>query len=94
MIFLALPLAALLIVSRFWLTRRLLLVLAAIAVLAVVYTGPWDSAIIANGVWSYRSDKVVGILIAHVPLEEFTFYVLQVLLTGALTALFVRWKRT
>jgi lycopene cyclase domain-containing protein len=92
-IFLVLPVILLLIVSRFWVTRRLLFVLAAVAVLAVVYTGPWDSAIIANGVWSYGPGKVAGVLIARVPLEEYMFYLLQVLLTGALTALLVRWKR-
>lgn len=93
MIFLVVPIAALLVVARLWLTRRLLFVLAAVAGLAIVYTGPWDSAIISNGVWSYGPGKVAGVLIAHVPLEEYMFYLLQVLLTGGLTALLVHWKR-
>ncbi|MDQ2741167.1 MAG: lycopene cyclase domain-containing protein, partial [Chloroflexota bacterium] len=52
-LFLGLPLLGLAMASRFWLDRRLALTLLGVAALAVIYTGPWDEAIIRNGVWSY-----------------------------------------
>ncbi|HEX8959062.1 MAG TPA: lycopene cyclase domain-containing protein [Solirubrobacterales bacterium] len=68
------------------LSRRLALALGVTAVLAVVYTGPWDSTIISQGVWAYPPGRVLGPTVALVPLEEYTFFVLQVLMTGLLTA--------
>jgi lycopene cyclase domain-containing protein len=81
-IFLAVPVA-----GSLWLRRptgREAMALAGLAVVAVLYTGPWDSLIIRNGVWSYPASRVTGIAIAHVPLEEYAFYVFQVVLTGSL----------
>jgi lycopene beta-cyclase len=75
-------------------TRRLAFALVVTAALAVAYTGPWDSAIIALGVWSYPPGRVLGPTIALVPLEEYTFFVLQVLMTGLLTAALLRGRRS
>jgi lycopene cyclase domain-containing protein len=86
LIFLVLPLAVLTIAARGQLSRRLFFTLVGVSVIAVGYTGPWDNAIIVNGVWSYDPHKVAGVLIGHVPLEEYAFYILQVGLTGMLTA--------
>ncbi len=72
------------------LTRRLVFALGVTACLAVVYTGPWDSTIIAQGVWAYPPGRVLGQTIALVPLEEYTYFVLQVLMTGLLTASLLR----
>ena len=49
------------------LTRRLGLALLATAIIAVVYTGPWDSTIISQGVWSYPPGRVIGPTIASDP---------------------------
>jgi lycopene cyclase domain-containing protein len=76
--------------SRRRLGRRLILALAVTACLAVVYTGPCDSTIIAQGVWSYPPGRVLGPTLALVPLEEYAFFVLQVLMTGCLTASLLR----
>ena len=49
--------------------------------LAVLYTTPWDNYLVANEVWWYGKDRVLGV-IGHVPIEEYMFFVLQTVLTG------------
>lgn len=56
-------------------------------VAAVVWTTPWDNYLVATGVWFYDPARVLGITIGWVPLEEYTFFVVQTLLTG----LWVLW---
>jgi lycopene beta-cyclase len=81
-VFLVIPLLAMVVVARHTITRSLCYTLIGISVIAVAYTGPWDNAIIINGVWSYGPHQVIGALVGHVPLEEYGFYLLQVALTG------------
>lgn len=50
--------------------------------IAVLYTTPWDNYLVATRVWWYDADLVLGITLGWVPLEEYTFFVLQTLLTG------------
>ena len=50
--------------------------------LAVVYTTPWDNYLVATGVWYYNPKLVTGIVFGYVPLEEYTFFVLESVLTG------------
>jgi lycopene cyclase domain-containing protein len=57
------------------------LFLALMAVIALIYTTPWDNYLIWRGVWNYGSDRVVG-TIGYVPVEEYLFFLLQPLLTG------------
>jgi lycopene beta-cyclase len=56
-------------------------------VAAVVWTTPWDNYLVATGVWYYNPDLVTGITLGWVPIEEYTFFVVQTLLTG----LWVLW---
>ncbi len=49
---------------------------------AVIYTTPWDNYLVATGVWWYDPDLVTGITLGWVPIEEYTFFVLQTLLAG------------
>lgn len=49
---------------------------------ALVYTTPWDNYLVATGVWYYDPELVTGIVIGYVPIEEYTFFVLQPILTG------------
>jgi lycopene cyclase domain-containing protein len=51
-------------------------------VLALAYTPIWDNYLVATGVWFYHPKLVTGILLGYVPLEEYTFFVLQTILTG------------
>ena len=50
--------------------------------LAVVYTTPWDNYLVATGVWYYNPDLVNGLVIGYVPIEEYTFFVLETILSG------------
>ncbi|MDX2217087.1 MAG: lycopene cyclase domain-containing protein [Oculatellaceae cyanobacterium bins.114] len=62
-----------------------------LALVAFVYTTPWDNYLVWHDVWGYGSDRVVG-TIGYVPIEEYLFFVLQCVLTG----LWLYWllKRT
>jgi lycopene cyclase domain-containing protein len=50
--------------------------------LALIYTSPWDNYLVASGVWWYNPELVTGITLGWVPIEEYTFFILQTLLTG------------
>ncbi len=50
--------------------------------LAVLYTTPWDNYLVATGVWYYNPDLVTGIVLGYVPIEEYTFFVVETILAG------------
>ncbi|HET6821311.1 MAG TPA: lycopene cyclase domain-containing protein [Anaerolineales bacterium] len=50
--------------------------------LAVIYTTPWDNYLVATGVWYYNPELVTGIVLGYVPIEEYTFFVLETILAG------------
>ena len=58
--------------------------------LAVVYTTPWDNYLVATGVWYYNPNLVTGIVLGYVPIEEYTFFVLETVLTGLWWAFLAR----
>ena len=62
---------------------------ALLALLAFLYTAPWDNLIVVNHVWSYSRRQVLGLVIGVIPLEEYLFYALQVVAT----VLFCAWLR-
>lgn len=51
-------------------------------VLALVYTTPWDNYLVATRVWWYDPSLVTGFVIGWVPIEEYTFFILQPILGG------------
>jgi lycopene cyclase domain-containing protein len=53
-----------------------------LVVLAVVYTTPWDNYLVATGVWYYQPERVWGLTLGWVPLEEYLFFILQTLLAS------------
>ena len=58
---------------------------AAIAIhmlIALVYTTPWDNYLVATNVWWYDAALVTGVTIGWVPIEEYTFFLLQPILAG------------
>lgn len=59
--------------------------------IALLYTTPWDNYLVATGVWWYDPRLVTGITIGWVPIEEYTFFILQTLLTGLWTVQALRW---
>jgi len=50
--------------------------------LAVIYTTPWDNYLVATGVWYYNPKLVTGIVFGYVPIEEYTFFVVETVLSG------------
>lgn len=50
--------------------------------LAVIYTTPWDNYLVATGVWYYNPELVTGLVLGYVPIEEYTFFVLETILSG------------
>ena len=50
--------------------------IALMALVALVYTTPWDNYLIMRGVWTYPTGGVVGVL-GYVPIEEYFFMVLH-----------------
>lgn len=57
-------------------------VIVIMALVAVAYTTPWDNHLVASGIWWYDHNLVTGITLGWVPLEEYTFFVLQTLMIG------------
>ncbi len=51
-------------------------------ILAVVYTTPWDNYLVATGVWYYNPALVTGVVFGYVPIEEYTFFILETILSG------------
>ena len=62
--------------------RAIWIAIAIHVVLAVVYTTPWDNYLVATGVWYYNPDLVTGLVIGYVPIEEYTFFVVETILSG------------
>jgi lycopene cyclase domain-containing protein len=75
--------------GRGCLNKRFILAVAITSIASLLYTGPWDHAIIARGVWSYPAERVLGLTVGLVPVEEYAFYVLQVMMTGLLCLMFL-----
>lgn len=50
--------------------------------LAVLYTTPWDNYLVATGVWAYNPALVSGLVLGWVPVEEYTFFILETILSG------------
>ena len=84
-LFLVPPILVLLVVTRRTLRREHLIALGALMLIALLYTSPWDNYLVIRGVWTFDRDKIAGWFIWRVPLEEYVFYLLQVLLTGLFT---------
>jgi len=64
--------------------RKANLSVGVIAVIAFLYTTPWDNFLVANNIWYYGTDRVIGI-IGHVPYEEYAFFLIQTFITGLWT---------
>lgn len=82
LLFLTLPIVLLAGALRHRLTLRYACSIGVMVLVAVLYTTPWDNAIVAMGVWRYDPTLVWGIVLGWVPLEEYLFFVLQPILAG------------
>jgi lycopene beta-cyclase len=63
-------------------TKVIALVIGLHIALAVTWTTPWDNYLVATRVWWYDIALVNGATIGYVPIEEYTFFVLQPIMTG------------
>ncbi len=70
---------------------RLLAAFAALAVVALLWTAPWDEHLIRTGVWTYDTDRVL-LRLGSVPAEEYAFVVLEVALIAAWGHLLGRFR--
>lgn len=62
--------------------RAFVLAAGGLALLALVWTAPWDEHLVRTGVWSYGTDRVLA-TVGSVPVEEYVFVVLLVVLVAA-----------
>ncbi len=62
--------------------RAVWTVILAHIIIAITYTTPWDNYLVATGVWYYNPELVTGIVLGYVPIEEYTFFVLETILAG------------
>jgi lycopene cyclase domain-containing protein len=62
--------------------KKVPLIIAVHVLIALLYTTPWDNYLVATGVWYYNPDLVTGITIGYVPIEEYTFFVVETFLVG------------
>jgi len=77
---LAVPIALLL--GRTRPAAPLLRATGALALVALLWTAPWDEHLVRTGVWSYGPDRVLA-TVGSVPVEEYAFVVLLVALVAA-----------
>lgn len=103
--FLVLPIVVLALVSL-WDRRRgrplpdalsatpLWLAIALHVLIALIYTTPWDNYLVATSVWWYNPELVTGITLGWVPIEEYTFFVLQPILAGLWLSFLARRLKT
>lgn len=66
-------------------------VLLGLCIVAFIYTTPWDNYLVATSVWWYDINLVTGIVFGYVPIEEYTFFLVQPIMTGLLFLLIARY---
>jgi len=66
-------------------TWNSLYVVLSLILVAVIWTTPWDNYLVATSVWWYDPSLVTGWVIGYVPVEEYTFFILQTSLTSLVT---------
>ncbi|MFK7805467.1 MAG: lycopene cyclase domain-containing protein [Anaerolineae bacterium] len=71
-------------------TWPVLNVVLSLIVVAFVWTTPWDNYLVATRVWWYDPNLVTGLVIGYVPVEEYTFFILQTSLTSLITFYLIR----
>jgi len=64
---------------RAWplLGRRHVGLLAALSGVVLVWTSPWDDAAVAMGLWRFDRERVIGVFLGRLPIEEYAFFLLQ-----------------
>jgi lycopene beta-cyclase len=89
-VFLVVPIIALLLAMRRELRSLPWLAIGGIALVALVYTTPWDNLLILYGVWTYPPQRVLNIVLGVVPIEEYSFFILQTVLASLFALLLLK----
>jgi lycopene beta-cyclase len=89
-IFLLPPILLLVLLLRRSLRRQHWAAIGALMLIALVYTSPWDNYLVIRGVWTFDTARITNIFIWRVPLEEYVFYLLQVILGSLFTIWLLR----
>jgi lycopene cyclase domain-containing protein len=76
-IFLLPPLALAIALEGRRLAVRHFLLLAALTLVVLVWTSPWDNLAVAMGFWGFDPQRTLGLWIGWLPIEEYTFFLLQ-----------------
>jgi len=64
--------------------------IAIIALIALVYTTPWDNYLVSSKIWEYGEGRVLeSLIIGYVPIEEYLFFILQPIMTGCFLLLYL-----
>jgi lycopene beta-cyclase len=85
LIFLGIPILLLMWVLRRYLRLSHIIWIGALMLVALIYTTPWDNYLVATRVWWYDPNLVLGITFGYVPIEEYTFFLVQPLMVGLWT---------
>ncbi len=70
------------------------MVMLGLCIVAFIYTTPWDNYLVATNVWWYDINLVNGLVIGWVPIEEYTFFLVQPVMTALLFLLIARYLPT
>lgn len=93
LIFLLVPLVALLLIlRRRLLDRRYLTLAGVLALVALIYMAPWDHTAAVWKLWTWSPGQTWGVRWWAVPPEEYLFCVLEALLGVTLTYGVLLWR--
>jgi lycopene cyclase domain-containing protein len=81
-LFVVLPILWLLFRYRRTLSWRGLVPMGLLLVVVYTATTPWDNLAVKWGLWGFEPERIWGIKLGYLPLEEYLFFGLQTLLVG------------
>ncbi|NOK13168.1 lycopene cyclase domain-containing protein [Corallococcus exercitus] len=81
-IFVVLPILFLLVRYRRTLSWRGLAPMGMLLVVVYAATSPWDNMAVKWGLWGFDPERIWGVKLGYLPLEEYLFFGLQTLLVG------------